>query len=86
MLPVLPSALAVSGVLFTTHAEEILQKFKRNGGTIIMATHNLERGLRLGDRVIILIKGTVQFDSKTTKLSLKKLSSTYKTLTEGGNA
>jgi heme ABC exporter ATP-binding subunit CcmA len=66
--------------------EDILMDFKRKGGTLIMATHNLERGLRLSDRVIILIKGTIQFDSSARKLNLKKLNSTYQDLTEDDNA
>jgi heme ABC exporter ATP-binding subunit CcmA len=66
--------------------EKILQKFKRNGGTLIMATHNIERGLRLSDRVIILIRGTIEYDSPTKKLSLKNLNSVYQNLTEVRNA
>lgn len=65
--------------------EQILLRFKRNGGTIIMATHNLERGLRLSDRVIILIRGTIEYDSATQKLSVKKLNSIYQNLTEDRN-
>ena len=57
--------------------EEILMDFKRKGGTIMMTTHDLERGLRMSDRVAILVNGKIQFDSESKNLNVKKLKKIY---------
>jgi heme ABC exporter ATP-binding subunit CcmA len=60
--------------------EEILMDFKRKGGTIIMTTHDLERGLRMSDRVAILVNGKIQFDTESKNLNVKKLKKIYQDL------
>jgi ABC-type multidrug transport system ATPase subunit len=60
--------------------DNILLDFKNKGGTIIMATHNFERGLKLSDRVVILTKGKVMFDSRSKDLSIKELKKIYQEL------
>jgi heme exporter protein A len=57
--------------------DNILVNFKNNGGTVIMATHNFQRGLTLSDRVIILSKGKIRFDEKSKELNYKKLRRIY---------
>jgi heme ABC exporter ATP-binding subunit CcmA len=60
--------------------EEILMDFKRKGGTIVMTTHDLERGLRMSDRVAILVNGKIQYDSESKNLNVKKLKKIYQEL------
>lgn len=60
--------------------DKILLNFKTKGGTIIMATHNFERGLKLSDRVIILAKGKTIFDSNSKELKVKKFKFIYQRL------
>jgi heme exporter protein A len=45
--------------------------------TIILTTHNLERGLSLGDRVIILSRGTVAYQQSSKSLDLNTLKQAY---------
>jgi ABC-type multidrug transport system ATPase subunit len=60
--------------------DNILMDFKEKGGTIIMATHNFERGLKLSDRVVILTKGKIMFDSSSKDIDIKKLKRVYQKL------
>lgn len=49
--------------------------------TVILTTHNLERGLELGDRVLILDRGKVMYDCVRKVLSLDSLKEAYRTST-----
>ncbi len=62
--------------------EKILKEFKKKKGTIILATHNLERGLRMGDRIAILVNGKIRYDTESKNLNLKKLTSIYQQLSK----
>lgn len=46
-------------------------------GTIILITHNLERGLELGDRLLILDKGKIVYQGSTQALDLAGLKEIY---------
>ena len=56
----------------------ILQEQDR---TILLTTHNFERGLDIADRVIILNRGKVAFDSQKKTLNISSCRETYYELT-----
>jgi ABC-type multidrug transport system ATPase subunit len=62
--------------------DSLLIKFNRVGGTVVMTTHNLERGLRLGDRILVLARGNIKLDQPSKKLNIKKLTSKYQQVIE----
>jgi heme exporter protein A len=41
---------------------DMLAKLKMEGRTILMTTHNLERGFELSDRHVIMVKGRIEYD------------------------
>ena len=55
----------------------ILSSFHRDGRTLVMATHDLERSLRLGDRAAILNGGRLAFQGATGELDLDEFENTY---------
>lgn len=56
----------------------ILKDFKQKKGTIVMVTHDLERGLKLSDRIAILNNKRIVHEMETKGLTLKKLKVQYK--------
>ena len=52
--------------------------------TIILVTHNLERGLILGDRLLILAQGKIAYESPATALDLAGLHDAYEHSTRVG--
>jgi len=61
----------------------ILNDFIRDSGTIIMATHDFDRGLRISDRVLILVKGKIKRDLQTKDLDIKKFKNIYQSAISG---
>lgn len=63
------------------HASDMLGKLLSAVGvsqrTILMTTHNLERGLSLGDRVVILAKGKIAYDAGRRHVSLDDVREQY---------
>jgi heme ABC exporter ATP-binding subunit CcmA len=45
--------------------------------TVVLTTHNLERGLDMGDRIVILNRGQVVFQQSRTSLDLSSLRQVY---------
>lgn len=45
--------------------------------TILMTTHNLERGLSLGNRVVILAKGKIAYDVKRAEVDFDEVRAQY---------
>ncbi len=56
---------------------ELLQMVGASQRTIVMTTHHLERGLALGDRVVILAKGKIAYDVKRQGISLSEAREQY---------
>ncbi len=54
-----------------------LQKDDANKLIVIFVTHNLERGLEHGDRILILNKGEIVFDKPSSELDITNLKLTY---------
>ena len=63
------------------HSAEILSDLLKAVGisnrTILMTTHNLERGLSLGNRVVILSKGKIAYDALRQDVSLDEARTQY---------
>ena len=63
------------------HSAEILSDLLKAVGisnrTILMTTHNLERGLSLGNRVVILSKGRIAYDASRQDVSLDEARAQY---------
>ena len=63
------------------HSAEILSDLLKAVGisnrTILMTTHNLERGLSLGNRVVILSKGKIAYDALRQDVSLDEARAQY---------
>jgi heme exporter protein A len=57
--------------------EELLGAVRTETRTVVMTTHNLERGLGLSDRVCILSKGRVAYEANSAQLSLDELRAAY---------
>jgi len=57
--------------------EVLLDAVRDEARTVIMTTHNLERGLSRADRVVILTKGRIAFEAPGSSLTLLQLRDTY---------
>jgi len=64
------------------HAAEILrgvlQRLVFQDRTVIMTTHDLERGLELCDRVAILANGRIVFEARREELDVEDFANTYR--------
>lgn len=49
-----------------------------NKRTIVLATHNLERGLEVSDRFVILSQGEIVFENATQAMDIKELNEIFK--------
>ena len=61
--------------------DEIALETRANGRTLIMATHELDRAVRLASRVVILARGVVAFDAPTGGMDTAALAATYAEVT-----
>ncbi|MEA3341101.1 MAG: ABC transporter ATP-binding protein, partial [Chloroflexota bacterium] len=68
-----PNASQVLTGLLTTLAGK--------GCTILLTTHNLERGLAVGGRVVVLAQGRILYDERREKINPAKFPKTYHALT-----
>lgn len=50
--------------------------------TVVFTTHNLERGLELGDRLVILAKGKIAYQESASALDLGSLKEAYQDCTK----
>lgn len=56
---------------------EMLDTFSAGERTVVMTTHNIERGLELGDQVAILAEGKVVYVESTRSLNIASLREMY---------
>ena len=63
--------------------EEVLAGFKRSGGTVIMVTHDIERGWTHADRVVVFEKGTVVHETSARETSLEAFKNEYRRILNG---
>ena len=52
--------------------QNYLTAFHQQGGTVIMVTHQLELGLKLATRVLVLNQQRIQHDNSASELSIKQ--------------
>ncbi|MBI4306412.1 MAG: heme ABC exporter ATP-binding protein CcmA [Chloroflexi bacterium] len=57
--------------------ERVLSDHKANGGSAVVTTHSVDRGLALGDRLVILARGHIVFDQPRTGLDSATLRDIY---------
>jgi heme ABC exporter ATP-binding subunit CcmA len=56
---------------------DLLARLKGEGKTILMTTHNLERGFELSDRNVIMVKGRIEFDQLSEGLGVDVIREAY---------
>jgi len=62
--------------------DALLNEHTLQGGCTLFTTHQLERALRLADRVVILSAGRIVFERETTKLDPDTLQNIYQRITQ----
>jgi len=60
---------------------DLLADLTEDGCTVLLTTHNLERGLALGQRMLVLSRGRVVYDEPREAIDPTTFSETYRTLT-----
>ncbi len=62
--------------------ESVMSTVGTEGRTVVMTTHDLERGLAVADRVVILAKGRVAFEANRAELDYAGFMSAYRQYTQ----
>jgi ABC-type multidrug transport system ATPase subunit len=57
--------------------DELLREVAVAGRTVIMTTHDLQRGHALSDRIAILSRGKIAFNAPTSQIAGKELPVLY---------
>jgi len=65
-----------------TVIRDILENIGSGGRTVVMTTHNLERGLSLGDRIIIMDRGKIVYDAPGHELNETTVKQVYDRCTD----
>jgi ABC-type multidrug transport system ATPase subunit len=63
---------------------DVLDSTNSGSRTVVMATHNLERGLELADSVVIIDRGKIVYQASARKLSQAELQQVYDQCIEAG--
>lgn len=63
---------------------ELLVTFDAEERTVVMTTHSLERGLQMGNRIVILSKGRIAYEGSNEDLNLTELQEVYRRYTGAG--
>ena len=58
--------------------EAVMSSVGTEGRTVVMTTHDLERGLAVADRVVILAKGRVVFEANRSDLNTTAFLEAYR--------
>ena len=60
----------------------VLENMSTSGTrTVVMTTHDLERGLAMGDRLVILARGQIVYQARRDELDAARLGDTYRRVT-----
>ena len=59
---------------------EMIRSGQRGKRTILMTTHNIDRGLQMGDRVTVLSKGKISYDKKRVDIDKEVFERDYNIL------
>lgn len=62
---------------------DLLTDARRDGTTVVMTSHDLERGRKLADRIVVLDRGRVALDSPSAEISATDLARRYRESTKG---
>ena len=54
--------------------QEYLREFHQQGGTVLMVTHQIEMGLELANRVLVLHRQNIKYDISSAGLSVERCS------------
>jgi len=65
--------------------DRALRLFQKNGGTVIMTTHDLSKGLMMADRLVFLIRGRIARQVDAAGLDEAGLKRMYDSLAAGQN-
>ena len=65
--------------------EEVMSAVGTEGRTVVMTTHDLERGLAVADCVVILAKGRVVFEAERAQLDAAAFKEAYRQYTQTSN-
>jgi heme exporter protein A len=57
--------------------DSFLNEFKQAGGALLMVTHNIERGWRHADRVVVLDKGRVVYETSVEEKTFDEFRGEY---------
>ena len=55
----------------------MLSQFTAGGGTVMLTTHDIDRGFRVADRVLVLDQGRVVLEAKTADVGLEEFRKRY---------
>ena len=58
----------------------LIGEWKEHGRSVVMTTHNLERGLEWGDRIAVLANGKIAFDESRWSLDAEGFAGAYRQL------
>ncbi len=62
--------------------DALLNEHAQSGGSVLFTTHQLERALALGDRVVMLSRGHIVYERATSQLILAELQQRYQEVTQ----
>ncbi|NIM19146.1 MAG: heme ABC exporter ATP-binding protein CcmA [Candidatus Latescibacteria bacterium] len=58
--------------------DEVFEGFINEGGTIIMTTHNIERGMKQANRIVVFDKGSIVHKAKTSDINIDDFRKEYR--------
>jgi heme exporter protein A len=64
---------------------DLLRSLSTHARTVVMTTHNLQQGLELCDRVVILARGRVAYQAERAALTVAELQGAYWVHTQGSS-
>jgi heme ABC exporter ATP-binding subunit CcmA len=56
---------------------EMLSGFTAGGGTVLMTTHDIDRGFRVADRALVLDRGSIVVETETADIGLEEFRHRY---------
>jgi len=65
--------------------DRTLRRFQKNGGTVLMITHDLAKGLEMADRLVFLFRGRIEREVEAAGMDVEGLKRIYDSLAAGSN-
>jgi heme exporter protein A len=57
---------------------DMLSEFTAGGGTVLMTTHDIDRGFRVADRALVLDRGRIVLEAETKETALEEFRERYR--------